>query len=212
MTTSATKGELLELASNEMETLELELDLIPTHDTPSAPAAAQTYGPPSPLITFAPDSPSLSPTLSVSSLEDLTSTIQARPASPQEQSPLPTVSRLTTPNETKIPHFHGLTRIDETKPTSFSTLKRDRTSSRRPSLMLGPLIDADLQARNVKNFRNTIEADDGNNEEHDMPRGYPYRDWRGFGYLALEWLAAMSGLLFGFMESECRLNGARHTI
>ncbi|KAI4102708.1 MAG: hypothetical protein L6R37_004239 [Teloschistes peruensis] len=195
-----------------MDALELsELDFIPTRDTPAATAATQTYGPPSPLITLAPDSPSLSPILSLSSLDDLTSTIKARPTPPPyEKSLLPTALGFTAHCKASKTPCRNLPKIDETKPTSFSTLKQDHDSNLRPTL--GPLIDVDLQARKIKDFRNTAEAKDGNNEEHDMQRGYPYRDWRDYVYLALEWLGAMSGRLFGFMESEFRLTGARHTI
>ncbi|KAL8636248.1 MAG: hypothetical protein Q9228_006337 [Teloschistes exilis] len=210
--TSAAKGRLLKLVRNEMDALELsEFDFIPTHDTPAATAATQTYGPPSPLITLAPDSPSLSPILSFSFLDDLASTINARPAPPPyEKSSLPAASGFTAHcKASKVP-CRNIPKIDETKPTSFSTLKQDRDSSHCPTL--GPLLDVDLQARKIKDFRNTAEAEDGNNKEHDMPRGYPYRDCRDYGYLALEWLGAMSGRLFGFMESEFRLTGARHTI
>lgn len=46
----------------------------------------------------------------------------------------------------------------------------------------------------------------------DMPPGFPYEDWRGWGLLALEYLRAMLPLLLGFMEQDCRWGGARHTI
>ncbi|KAI4201733.1 MAG: hypothetical protein LQ350_003087 [Teloschistes chrysophthalmus] len=202
-----------------MDALELsELDSIPTHDTtPAASAATQTYGPPSPLITLAPDSPSLSPILSiVSSLEDLTSTLKARPAAlPHEEPPLPAAaSGFTAHSKASKPPLHNIPKIHETAPTPFAQPKpEDPTSSFHPHPMLGPLINTDLQTRTIKNFRNPPETHDYNQHQNDMPRGYPYQNWRDYGYLALEWLGAMSGRLFGFMESEIRLmNGARHTI
>ncbi|KAL9577039.1 MAG: hypothetical protein Q9212_006632 [Teloschistes hypoglaucus] len=168
---------------------------------------------------MAPDSPSFSPILSFSSMDDLTSTLKARPAPPpHEEPPLPATASGPTAHHKPFsnPPFHKyLPNIDKTARTSFPPPKPDRNPIPHPRPpILGSLIDTDLQTRNIKNFRNAAEHHDGKQEEeHDMPRGYPYREWRDYGYLALEWVGAMSGQLFGYMESECRLmNGARHTI
>ncbi len=98
---------------------------------------------PSPLITFAPNSPPLSPI-------DLTPVIQ--------------------PNQT-VPPYRDL-------------------EAGRPALYGNE--DEDLEAC--------------------MPPGWPYRDWRDYAWLALEWIQNMQGLLMNLMEQEHRLGGARHTI
>lgn len=56
------------------------------------------------------------------------------------------------------------------------------------------------------------DVEDENDDLDDMPPGFPYKDWRGYALLALEYLKVLQRLLLGFMEQDCRWGGARHTI
>ncbi|KAL8716893.1 MAG: hypothetical protein Q9181_008384, partial [Wetmoreana brouardii] len=85
-------------------------------------------------------------------------------------------------------------------------------------LLTSPLLidmDQDLEAGRYRSKRaKAIDAEEWEEDEEDwdMPAGYPYRDWRGIGLLAWEYLKGMQGLLLGFLEQDARWGGARHTI
>ena len=66
--------------------------------------------------------------------------------------------------------------------------------------------------RDLEAGRPAIYGNEDEDLEACMPAGWPYRDWRGYAWLALEWVRNMQGLLMNLMEQEHRLGGARHTI
>ncbi|KAL8736441.1 MAG: hypothetical protein Q9166_000233 [cf. Caloplaca sp. 2 TL-2023] len=76
-----------------------------------------------------------------------------------------------------------------------------------------PLVDPTGRITRYRDLEAGRYLDD-EDEDPDvcMPAGYPYRGWRGYALLALEWLKNMSALLSGLMEQEHRWGGARHTI
>ncbi|KAL8765656.1 MAG: hypothetical protein Q9209_007336 [Squamulea sp. 1 TL-2023] len=168
----------LQTSQEQMEEVEL------TNITPSTYMLAHTHQPqpPSPLITFAPNSPALSsveltPT-DASPYGDLTSTMRPLPALPYPRPAPPIASILPTPH------------IDYPA----------EASSRRIAQY------DDLEAGHLAKY------DDDEDLEACMPAGWPYRNWRGYAWLTLEWVQNMQSLLMNLMEQEHRLGGARHTI
>ncbi|KAL8686443.1 MAG: hypothetical protein Q9218_007101 [Villophora microphyllina] len=220
-------------ANNGMGDFELsDLDPLAKCHTPQTTAAIETYGPPSPLITFAPNSPPVSPILSASSsFEDLTSIIEAYPASPPQFPPLAVTSGFTTHNMTSMPvndaprrhdsasihpyqtpPLSKVCKMEHTETSASRILKLPVKASLHPAPAFGPLIDIDLEAGHCnRHLRSIIDVDE-DNEDYDMPLGYPYRDWLDYRYLALEWLRALQRSLSGFMETNVRGAGARHTV
>ncbi|KAL8696221.1 MAG: hypothetical protein Q9201_007768 [Fulgogasparrea decipioides] len=199
-----------------------DLDPLATlHHAHQPPAPSPHRQPPSPLITFAPNSPPLSSisltTSASSSFEDLNSTVKPSPTrQPGNQAtapasshshqrlPLSTIDQTYSPNPQKrsLPH----------QPRTLIDYNRE---SGPHQLLTSPLIDMDqdLEAGRYRyQSPKAIDAEESDDEDWDMPAGYPYRDWRGIGLLAWEYLKGMQGLLLGFMEQDVRWGGARHTI
>ncbi|KAL8814773.1 MAG: hypothetical protein Q9223_006029 [Gallowayella weberi] len=156
-------------------------------DTTSVYTLARTHQPrsPSPLITFAPDSPPFSPislTSTPSSLAiDLSATLKPLPArsSPQTTAPAPS---------TRPPPYIDYLAMD---PTPRRTRFRD--------------LDLESGGHN-------IYGNESENLEACMPSGYPYHSWQDYGQLAMEWLRSMGSLLMSLMEQQHRWGGARRTI
>ncbi|KAI4282571.1 MAG: hypothetical protein L6R38_002820 [Xanthoria sp. 2 TBL-2021] len=154
---------------------ELELSDIPQSTADEPP-------PPSPLITFAPNSPPLSPVDLTSPARsfhsDLYATLKPVSAVPHQAAAPPTASMLPSRHSDHLP----------TQPV--------RRVVRYADLEAGhPALDNDEE-----------------NPEAYMPAGWPYRHWRDYVWLAWEWLQNMQSLLMNLMEQEHRLGGARHTI
>ncbi|KAI4177427.1 MAG: hypothetical protein LQ343_000408 [Gyalolechia ehrenbergii] len=178
--------------------------------------------PPSPLLTFAPDSPPYFPfarSLSDSSFSELDCTVKPLPP---PLLPFPSSSP-STPNAMAKAHNTTATSLNG-KSAPMTATALTTASSAHPSSSLY-VIKEDVGFDRFVNSRSTYkgsikfdpfyEADEENkfdDAENDMPPGFPYEDWRGIGLLALEYLKGMQGLLLGFMEQDCRWGGARHTI
>ncbi|KAI4118183.1 MAG: hypothetical protein LQ338_007448 [Usnochroma carphineum] len=144
--------------------------------------------PPSPLLTAASDSPpsfpfARTPSSTSSSFSDLGSTVKPLPK-PQAMIPASLPPQL--------------------KPQTIPP-----PAKRAPQRDAQEYTEHDLRNRFL-DFADFYPDDE--NIKDDMPPGYPYKDWRGIGLLALEYLKGMQGLLLGFMEKDCRWGGARHTI
>ncbi|KAI4260771.1 MAG: hypothetical protein L6R42_003910 [Xanthoria sp. 1 TBL-2021] len=154
---------------------ELELSDI-HHSTTNQPQ------PPSPLITFAPNSPPLSPVDLTSPARsfhsDLYATLKPFPAVPRPVAAPPTASMLPSRHSDHLP----------TQPVRRVVRYADLEAG-QPALDIN---DDDLEAC--------------------MPAGWPYRGWRDYVWLAWEWFQNMQSLLMNLMEQEHRLGGARHTI
>ncbi|KAL8781759.1 MAG: hypothetical protein Q9213_005868 [Squamulea squamosa] len=175
----------LALLSPSLQTLQEQMEEVELTDiAPSTYTLVRTHQPqpPSPLITFAPNSPSLSPVeltpIDAPADGDLTSTVRPWPALPYLQPALLTASILPSPH------------IDY--------------PARYPGRRIARYDDLEAGHPNMYNDDEDLEA--------CMPAGWPYRDWRGYAWLALEWVQNMQSLLMNLMEQEHRLGGARHTI
>ncbi|KAL8654688.1 MAG: hypothetical protein Q9226_003330, partial [Calogaya cf. arnoldii] len=149
---------------------ELELNGVP----PSTAGEPQL---PSPLITFAPNFPPLSPIDLFcppgSYHSDLESTLRGVPAVPYPASIPPTARMLPTPN------------IDN--PRVDTKQRRSRHH--------------DLEAAHP------APDNDNEDLEAGMPAGWPYSHWRDYAWLAWEWIQSMQSLLMNLMEQEHRLGG-----
>ncbi|KAL8878451.1 MAG: hypothetical protein Q9198_003738 [Flavoplaca austrocitrina] len=163
-----------------------DLELIDmAQQTAECPSNTKTHvhipQPPSPLITFAPDSPPLSPidltSPTASFQDDLYFTVKPVPAFPDPPS---------------APHI-----------VSMPTLQQGTSTSGEPILRKTRVVD--LEAAH-------LAAREDGDLEACMPAGWPYRHWRDYAWLALEWICNMQSLLMNLMEQEHRLGGARHTI
>ncbi|KAL8678831.1 MAG: hypothetical protein Q9186_004855 [Xanthomendoza sp. 1 TL-2023] len=154
-------------------------------DTTSVYTLARTHQPqpPSPLITFAPDSPPFTPisltTTPSSPPIDLSATVKPLLAWPSPPTPAPAPSA-------RPPPYSDYMAFDPT-----------RRISRYHDLEAGG---------------HDIYDNEGEDPEACMPLGYPYRSWQDYGRLAMEWLRSMGNLLMNLMEQEHRWGGARRTI
>ncbi|KAL8939620.1 MAG: hypothetical protein Q9216_003262 [Gyalolechia sp. 2 TL-2023] len=212
-------------AHNHTNTFEL-IDL-----TPAKPC--YELQPPSPLLTFAPDSPpyfpfarSLTSSSSSSSSSDLESTVKPL-LLPPPFLPLPAFSLLSIPpiNNTTMATTHQNTATTSniaSTPTKAPSLPAAPSTRPPPPPLLHPIneeVNFNSGFAHGRSCKWTPFYDKSDNDEdepsdikNDMPPGFPYEDWRGIGLLALEYLKGMQALLLGFMEQDCRWGGPRHTI
>ncbi|KAL8708538.1 MAG: hypothetical protein Q9220_006591 [cf. Caloplaca sp. 1 TL-2023] len=168
----------------------------PSKPTSSVYTLAHTHlfppPPPSPLLTIAPNSPSLSEI----SLSSLTSQPNNSFAS-------------STPS--KEIHKANIIDLEAARRSPNIGDEDDTTSSTPPSWLYEP---PNPPTTNINHLHplSSIPSNNNTDQEDSMPHGWPYNSWRSYVFLALEYLGAMQKLLFGMMEQGCRWGGARHTI